>query len=246
MHCKSAARTFLATLGMLAALSPAHAHDKGVGLLLLGDGKISREPKAGNVFACQTSFRGGGAQALGPWAQNGVWKPDAKIAVNGAIAWPNAAVSIALEGNQRVVRANGLPNHPTGIFPVDRNDPAYKYDRNPNSIREQSVLLRLPAQPIASGRPSCVPMGMIGFSLTGVAIFNALGRDGPRRGGLRNSGRMQRASGARRDLPLSRLQHLHDGCGRQGREAQRSRRLCARWFWHLRAEGGRKPASEKC
>jgi hypothetical protein len=174
--------SLLAVLVLLAGHSAPFAHDTGVGLLLLGDGKISREPKAGNVFSCQTSFGGRGAQTLGPWAQNGVWKPDNKPAVKGAVEWPNASINIAVEGTQRVVRSNGLPNHKTGIFPIERSDPAYKYDRNPNAIMEQNVLLRLPAQPVASGKPSCVPMGMIGFSLTGVAIFNALdamGRDAP-------------------------------------------------------------------
>ncbi len=177
-------KTLWSACAVVIGLAPltAAAHDVGVGLQLLGDGKISREPKVGYLFACQTVFNGRGAERIGPWAQNGVWKPDAKPNVKGAVDWPNATITLTVEGAQRVVRSNGLPNHPTGLFPIDKADPAYKFDRNPNAIAEQNVLLRIPAQPIASGRPSCAPMGMIGFALTGAAIFNALdavGRDAP-------------------------------------------------------------------
>ena len=53
-------------------------------------------------------------------------------------------------------------------------------DRNPNSIEAQTIALTLPADPKIAAQPSCVPMGMIGVALNGVAIFNALddgGRD---------------------------------------------------------------------
>ena len=158
------------------------AHEPGAGPQPIGDGKLSRGPQRGFLFSCQSQFppNGPGADRLGPWASNGVWRPDEKIAVQGSVAWPNASVSISVEGAQRVVRANGLPKHRTGQFPVDRNDPAYAFDRNPNSIRAHNVLLRLPVDPQPAAQPSCAPMGMIGFTLTGAAIFNAVdarGRD---------------------------------------------------------------------
>ena len=73
-----------------------------------------------------------------------------------------------------MIRANGLPSHTTGEFPIDRISAAYRHDRNPNGISAQQVLLRLPASPRAAASPSCLPMGPIGFALTGVAIYNAL------------------------------------------------------------------------
>src|SRR5262245_46089029 len=49
---------------------------------------------------------------------------------------PNASqVSIAIEGDQRVIRANGLPDHLTGQFP-NRG--------NPNRIAPQSYAFRVP------------------------------------------------------------------------------------------------------
>jgi hypothetical protein len=68
------------------------------------------------------------------------------------------------------------------VFPIRPDEPAYQYDRNPNAIRAQNVLLNLPAVPAPAAAPSCLPMGPIGIALSGAAIFNALdaqGRDAP-------------------------------------------------------------------
>lgn len=157
--------------------------------LPLGDGKISAEPRRGYVMTCNTRGPGGfpgggGAHRLGEWIDKAAltWDPSAKPQVEGNVSWPNAAITVSREGNERVVRANNLPTHASGQFPVRPGSRAFEYDRNPNSIREQTVLLRLPAEPQAAAQPGCVPMGMIGFALSGVAIFNAFdlaGRDAP-------------------------------------------------------------------
>lgn len=152
--------------------------------LPLGDGRISAGPKQGHLFSCQQQFSANapGAQRDGSWIRKDEWAPWAKVAVDGAISWPNAKIEISVEGDQRVVRANNLPTHKTGVFPVARTDDAYQFDRNPNRIAEQDILLSLPAVPQPASNPSCVPMGMIGFSLTGAAIFNAVdarGDDAP-------------------------------------------------------------------
>jgi hypothetical protein len=150
--------------------------------LPLGDGRISSAPASGSVYACQTRFQGGGAHGTGSWIQGNTWDPNAKPTVDGAVRWPDASIHIQVEGDRRIVRANNLPVHTTGRFPISPSDDSYRYDRNPNSIRAQSVLLDLPALPTLAARPSCVPMGMIGFSLTGAALYNALdgmGRDAP-------------------------------------------------------------------
>jgi hypothetical protein len=162
------------------------AHD-GTHSLPLGDGKISTQPKLGYVMACNSQFRGGGgAHRAGDWIKDGRWNPKAKPVVEGSVMWPTAHISLNIEGDgasaQRVVRANSLPTHASGEFPVRAGSPAFAYDRNPNSIAERSVLLRLPAQPTVAAQPGCVPMGMVGFALSGVAIFNAFdlaGRDAP-------------------------------------------------------------------
>lgn len=181
----SALINWLKCLTAAAALPlSAWAHDAS---LPLGDGKVSAQPKAGYVMACDSHFRGGGgAHRVGDWIKDGRWEPKAKPTVEGAVQWPNAQISVSMEGTgkdaQRVVRANNLPTHSSGEFPVRPGSKAFDYDRNPNRITERNVLLRLPAQPEPAAQPGCVPMGMVGFALSGVAIFNAFdlaGRDAP-------------------------------------------------------------------
>lgn len=148
--------------------------------LPLGDGKVSSVPRVGYLYSCLSEFRGRGAAHGGPWIQGDTWTPSQKPAVEGAVAWPNSSISIDLEGGKRVIRANDLPKHTTGTFPISSSDPAYQYDHNPNSIRTQAIVLTLPADPNTAAAPGCLPMGIIGFALTGAAIFNAVdaaGRD---------------------------------------------------------------------
>ena len=150
------------------------------GTLPLGDGHVSTSPRVGYVFSCQTSFGQGGGSATGPWITGASWDPALKPTIAGSVSWPNARITIAKQGDRRVVTANNLPSHATGVFPVPTSDPAYSYDRNPNTIREQDILLALPTMPTAAATPLCVAMGMIGFARSGAAIYNALdagGRD---------------------------------------------------------------------
>ena len=147
------------------------------GLLPLGDGKVSTSPRVGYVFACQTVFRGAPAGSA-PWISGTSWDPAAKPVVQGAADWPDAQLTITREGASRVVRTNNLPTHTTGTFPIARTDPAFAYDGNPNPIRAQEVLLRLTAAPQAAAAPGCVPQGLIGVTLSGAALYNALDVDG--------------------------------------------------------------------
>lgn len=161
-------------------LSPASAHD----VLHLGDGKISSEPKAGYLYTCQQRFNPNapGAHRRGDWIKGDEWYPAQKVTVDGAVTWSNAKIEITAEGDRRTVSANNLPLHETGIFPIRRDDDAYRYDRNPGRIREQDILLDLPRFPEVAATSSCVPMGMIGFTLSGAALYNAVdarGNDAP-------------------------------------------------------------------
>ena len=167
---------------MLATVA-SFAHDGKHDGLPLGDNKISREPTRGFVMACNTRFAGGGgAHRVGEWIKDGRWFPEQKPVVEGNVKWPNSRITVTVEGGERVVRSNNLPTHETGEFPVHAGSKAYQYDRNPNAITAQEVLLRLPAKPTIAKDAQCVPMGMIGFALSGTALFNAFdlaGRDAP-------------------------------------------------------------------
>ena len=74
-------------------------------------------------------------------------------------------VSMSVEGNVRVIRANGIPDHPTGRFP-NRN--------NPNEITEQAYLFKIPAHPEAKDgndrSDQIISLGMhnFGIALNGI------------------------------------------------------------------------------
>jgi hypothetical protein len=167
-------RTLLAALATLPALMPlappAFAHD-----LPVGDGKVTAYPAVGNVFACNQNFRTSGARHVGDWFHGDTWNPLDKPHVQGKVTWPQARFDIKSNGNQLTVTGNGLPvGAPTGTFPIARSDPAYAYDTNPNSIAKVAMEFSIPSQPAKAKTPGCLSMGMIGFTVTGVAFYNAL------------------------------------------------------------------------
>ncbi len=89
---------------------------------------------------------------------------------------PAPSVSITVEGEYRVIRANGLPNHATGEFPNDGN---------PNAMRPQNHEYRVPLHPkiadrLTPARPE------FGIALNGVVFDSGTGEfwsaDGRRHG----------------------------------------------------------------
>ena len=76
-------------------------------------------------------------------------------------AQPTNEVSITKEGEYRLIKANGIPDHKPGAFP----NPG-----NPNSIRPQSYSFRIPLKPKASAAPSAVRMYPFGVALNGVVF----------------------------------------------------------------------------
>ena len=164
----------------LGASLPGYAHD----VLSLGDGRVSNGPRIGSVFSCQQQFNANapGARRAGRWIRGSTWRPGDKIKVAGSENWPDWYIRITVKGGTRIISANNLPKHPTGTFPVAAGDPAARYDRNPNRIRAHRVELKLPVLPVAADRAQCLPMGVIGFTTSGAALFNALdarGQDAP-------------------------------------------------------------------
>ncbi|MDP2529800.1 MAG: YHYH protein [Candidatus Palauibacterales bacterium] len=149
--------------------------------LPLGDGHVSDHPSRGDVYACRATFRGGGARHAGPWFHGDLWDPGEKPHVSGHVSWPDAFLSITPDGDELEIRGNGLPiRELTGAFPISPTDSVYRYDTNPNHVGAQRLDFPIPAAPAIAGRPGCLPMGMVGFTTTGVALYNALddaGRD---------------------------------------------------------------------
>ena len=151
----------------------------GLAKLALGDGKYGSSPRKGYVDSCSTRFGGGGAFRDGPWIDTatGTWDAGAKIAVQGSVDH-RGSFSVARPAGGEVLTGNGLPTVPTGTFPVAPSDPAYQYDRNPNSVQGYTLAVTLP-EPQVAPAPSCVGH-TVGVSTLGVPIydaFDALGRD---------------------------------------------------------------------
>ena len=148
--------------------------------LPVGDGKVVTQPARGAIFGCRTSFGGGGASAKGPWFNDdGTWNATKKVTVDGAVRWPNANVTITLTGTTRTITGNLLPDHATGVFPIATTDDAYRYDRNPNTIKAQTLNVILPAIPTVAATATCVG-GEGGYATNGVPIFDGFdagGRD---------------------------------------------------------------------
>lgn len=68
-------------------------------------------------------------------------------------------VAIKVEGDHRVIRSNGIANHPTGRFP-NRG--------NPNEIREMNHEWRVPLKPKAADRITPTGLNWFGVALNGV------------------------------------------------------------------------------
>jgi YHYH protein len=145
----------------------------------LGDGKISTAgPAVGSVFACSVPSSTN-PPGKAPWisADGLTWDSAAKITVQGSVQWASGFAT-SLLGSLLNITGNGLPNHPTGNFPIARSDPAYQYDKNPNAIQSVAINWGLTSSPAVAARPSCLGLGAIGVLFTGARLFNALDADG--------------------------------------------------------------------
>jgi len=80
----------------------------------------------------------------------------------GALPSPAAdppEVSITVEGDTRIIRSNGLPDHLPGQFPNARN---------PNEIRTQRHEFRMPVHPVPNEEPTPSLRASFGVALNGV------------------------------------------------------------------------------
>lgn len=152
--------------------------------LPLGDAKSSTTTaKAGTIFLCRArNPNEPGAGKDGPWIKkDGTFDLSAKVTVDGAVAWPSNKITMTLDGNTRRITSNGLPAHTTGIYPIGSKDDAYQFDRNPNSVKAQTVSIDLPTNPTVADKPACVGGGIgVGIMLSGVVLNDGLdapGRD---------------------------------------------------------------------
>lgn len=169
---------YLALVGLIAATVATGSSAIAVTgpALPLGDGLVTTQaPKAGWIYACRIMSGGGGANGPTPWIVGDLWYPNSKPSVQGTVRWSEGKVAFSATSGKRVIKTAGVPtNATTGTFPISPSDPAFQYDRNPNSIRPGSFTVSVPKSPKVASKPSCLSLGPIGYSLNGVAIFNGL------------------------------------------------------------------------
>lgn len=147
--------------------------------LPLGNHKAVTTAQKGFVYTCNTTFSGSGATP-GPWidANGRSYNLTQKVRVNGNTTWPQATIQVVPSGNDRRIIANGLPvGHSTGTFPIKRAEQAYKYEKNPNSIRAQTITLTPPVAPLVAPQPGCITAD-VGIALNGVPIMYAFDEAG--------------------------------------------------------------------
>jgi len=176
------------------------------GILPVGDNKYTTDAaKAGFVFLCHTGGpNAGGASARGAWfsADGTTYDINKKISVQGAVTWPGS-ITISVAGGTRTIVTNDLPkDHTTGVFPVASDDPAASVDRNPNTIKAQSVTYTLNAAPTADATPHCMS-GQVGVMTTGVELFNAFDA------GLRDAGAWEVQDGCEGHPEITGTYHYH-------------------------------------
>jgi YHYH protein len=134
-----------------------------------------------SLWLCGIPSNGAGANNAKDWTNaDGTWDYTKKPQVEGNVIW-NGQFNMGLDGSgNRTLSGNGLPNHPTGIFPITKGSIPYNYDRNPNIISPQPLNVTYPVLPQEAASPTCVGFGPAGYSLTGSAIYHGastLGND---------------------------------------------------------------------
>jgi YHYH protein len=143
--------------------------------------KGNANPNFLSLWLCGLPADGAGANNAKDWTNpDGSWDYTKKPQVAGNVIW-NGQFTVTLDANgNRILSGNGLPNHPTGIFPIQRGTIPFNYDRNPNIIAVQPLSITFKAIPKEATTKSCVNFGPAGYSLTGSAIYHGastLGND---------------------------------------------------------------------
>lgn len=138
-------------------------------------------PARGSLWLCGVPADGAGNADASDWTNSdGTWDYTRKPMVEGNVTWVSE-FEVELDGNgKRIITGNALPDHLTGVFPIDPNSVAYQYDRNRNAIKARDILFEFPAIPLEASGPSCVTFGAAGISLTGSVIYHGastLGND---------------------------------------------------------------------
>ena len=101
-------------------------------------------------------------------------------AVDASVIYPAFGGSgvVTRDGSTIVVTSTNIPDHKSPYFPAgDSRYEAYngtnsRFTLNPNRIAEQALVYRIPSSPAPAAAVTATPLGPIGVTVNGVAIFN--------------------------------------------------------------------------
>jgi hypothetical protein len=107
--------------------------------------------------------------------------PTATVEVPAVYKKIYGATSITNDGTYITIKSKDLPDHKSPYYAATNAlYQAYSgttfgglnFEKNPNSIIEQSATIKIPVNPVASSNHAATPLGVIGIALNGVAFFN--------------------------------------------------------------------------
>ena len=141
---------------LLMALAPiAVAHEGHDSIELpVGDGHVTDHPAVGNVYACQTKFRAGGATHDGRMVSRRHLESGREAARGRArdVAASGVRADPARRRRSTSTATACRCEQPTGIFPISPSDPAYRYDPIPMRSRKRNSTFAIPATPARAPR----------------------------------------------------------------------------------------------
>jgi plastocyanin len=80
-----------------------------------------------------------------------------------------------IDGNERIVRTNGIPNHEYHVFPVASESPFdIDHAQNPNNVCVYNQEIKLPINPTKETTFQATNMGAVGILRTGALLYNHL------------------------------------------------------------------------
>jgi hypothetical protein len=78
-------------------------------------------------------------------------------------------VKVTFTDKYMIVKSDGIPNHPHGVFPNKDN---------PNSIKKQDYTFYIPLHPQPAEKPTKTPFGPIGVAINGIPFYNQYNAEG--------------------------------------------------------------------
>lgn len=91
------------------------------------------------------------------------------------------ASSITSDGTFITIKTNGTPDHKSPYYPTNNSlyeaysgttPLGYTFVQNPNKIATQNLTFKVPLNPVVATNHRATPLGAIGVSLNGVALYN--------------------------------------------------------------------------